>query len=97
MENRSFPQELFTEDLWLRYQGKGYVGSDKIKELLQRYNLKLRKGENITSITLAVGRGFKNTFGNASLAREQIAGELDKVCTIARWDFAVLKYGEHQK
>lgn len=97
MENRLFPQELFTEDLWLRYQGNGYVGNGKIKELLHRYNLKLRKGETIASVALAVGRGFKDTFGNASLAREQIAGELDKVCTIARWDFAALKYGKCQK
>ena len=30
---------------------------------------------------------------NSELAIEQIVEEVDKVCVIARWDFAVGKYG----
>lgn len=36
--------------------------------------------------------GFKGTFGDMCLARHQIADEIDKVCIIARWDFAVSRY-----
>lgn len=36
--------------------------------------------------------GFKGTFEDMCLARHQIADEIDKVCIIARWDFAVSRY-----
>lgn len=84
-------QELFAEAAWLETQ-RSYLTSNKIKELLQKYNLKLRKNRNIDDIHLAIGRGFRNTYGSSVLARKQIAEEIDKVCVIARWDFAVAKY-----
>lgn len=43
---------------------------------------------------MSVGRGFKDTFGDMKLTRHQIADEIDKVCIIARWDFAVGRYKE---
>lgn len=87
------PQELFTEALWIEwFLNYGVVANVKIAELLKRYNLKPKKGKSIDDVYLAFGRGFKNTFGNSALAREQIAEEIDKVCIIARWDFAVDKY-----
>lgn len=54
--------------------------------------MKLKKGKSLDDVRLAVGRGFKDTYGNMELAREKIAEEIDKVCIIARWDFAVAKY-----
>lgn len=41
---------------------------------------------------MCVGRGFKSTFGDMCLARHKTADEIDKVCIIARWDFAVSRY-----
>lgn len=87
------PQELLAEDLWLLWvETYGVLNLDKIDWLLRKNNLKLKKGKSIDDIRLAIGRGFKNTFGNMDLAREQIAEEIDKVCVIKRWDFAVSKY-----
>lgn len=65
---------------------------NKIEDLLYRCNLKLKKGKNLEDVRMCVGRGFKSTFGNMELARHKIADEIDKVCVIARWDFAVAKY-----
>ena len=87
------PQELLAEDLWLLWvENHGVLNLNKIDELLQKNNLKLKKEKSLGDIRLAVGRGFKDTFGNMELAREQIAEQIDKICIIARWDFAVSKY-----
>ncbi len=87
------PQELMAENLWLLWdKSHGAIPLNKIEELLYRCNLKLKKGKNLEDVKMSVGRGFKNTFGNIILARRQIATEIDKVCIIARWDFAVAKY-----
>lgn len=87
------PQELFAEAIWIEWFAHfGVLDKNKTEELLKRYNLKLKKGKSIDDVHLAIGRGFKDTFGNSSLAREKIAEEIDKVCIIARWDFAVSKY-----
>lgn len=94
MENKReplLPQELFAEAVWIECP-TGVYPNAKIEELLQRCNLKPKAGKTIDDVRLAIGRGFKNTFGHAQLAREQIAEEVDKVCIIARWDFAVAKY-----
>lgn len=95
MENefKRLPQELLAEDLWLLWDlSYGVMPLNKIDELLQKNNLKLKKGKTLDDVILIVGRGFKDTFGNMELAREQIAEEIDKVCIIARWDFAAAKY-----
>ena len=87
------PQELLAEDLWLLWvENHGVLSLNKIDELIQKNNLKLKKEKSLDDIRLAVGRGFKDTFGNMELAREQIAEEIDKICIITRWDFAVGKY-----
>lgn len=87
------PQELMAEQLWLLWdETHGVMPLNKIEDLLYRCNLKLKKGKTLQDIRLAVGRGFKNTFGDMKLARRQIADEVDKVCVIARYDFAVAKY-----
>lgn len=87
------PQELFSEAIWLEwFTNDGILKLDKIEELLQKYNLKLKNGKTIYDIKLAFGRGLKNTFGNMELARKQIAEEIDKICIIAKWDIAIAKY-----
>lgn len=92
------PQELFTEAIWIEwFINGGILKSDIIEELLQRYNLKLKKGNTISDIKLAFGRGLKNTFGDIALARKQIAQEIDKVCIIAKWDIAIAKYKGAEK
>lgn len=92
------PQELMAEQLWLLWdETHGVMPLNKIEELLYRCNLKLRKGKTLTDVRLSVGRGFNNTFGDMKLARHQIADEIDKVCIIARWDFAVGRYKEKIK
>lgn len=87
------PQELMAENLWLLWnETYGVMPLNKIEELLYRCNLKLKKGKTLKDVRMSVGRGFKNTFGDMNLARRQIANEIDNVCIIARWDFAVAKY-----
>lgn len=87
------PQELMAEQLWLLWDKTyGTMPLNKIEDLLYRCNLKLKKGKNLEDVRMCVGRGFKSTFGNMELARHKIADEIDKVCVIARWDFAVAKY-----
>lgn len=87
------PQELFAEVVWTEwFMNFGVLHKAKLEKLLQRYNLKLKKGRSIDDICLAVGRGLKSTYGDASLQREQIAEEIDHICVVARWDFAVAKY-----
>lgn len=63
------------------------INLNRIGELLQKYNLKLKKEKTLNDVYLAFGRGLKNTYGNSQKAIEQIAEEIDKVCIIARWDF----------
>ena len=95
---QSLPQELFAEALWLEwFTNGGILKIDRIEKLLQRYNLKLKSGKSIYDIRLAFGRGLKNTFSNAELARKQIAEEIDKVCIIAKWDIAIAKYKGAEK
>lgn len=92
------PQELFAEAIWLEwFANNGYLKTEIIKELLQKYNLKLKKGKTLNDIKLAFGRGLKNTFGNMELARKQIAEEIDKICIIVKWDIAIAKYNGGRK
>ena len=85
------PQESFAEMAWLENQ-YGCLTNNRIKEFLQKCNLKLRKGKTVDDMRLAIGRGFKNTFGKSLSARENIAKEVDKVCVISKWDIAVSKH-----
>lgn len=85
------PQELLAESLQIE-SNYGVISSAKIRELLWKYNLKLKKDKSTDDIYLAIGRGLKNAMHNTPKALEQTAEEIDKVCTIARWDFAVEKY-----
>lgn len=92
-EFKRLPQELLAEDLWVLWDlSYGVMPLNKIEDILYKNNMKLKKGKSLVDVRLAVGRGFKATYGNMELAREQIAEEIDKVCIIARWDFAVAKY-----
>ena len=91
--SKRLPQERLAEALWVLWDiSYGVIPLDQAKELMERYNLKLKKGKSLEELRLAVGRGFNNTYGNMILAREQIADEIDKVCVIARWDIAVANY-----
>ena len=92
MEMR-LPQELLAESLWIEdFCNK--LTLKRIEELLQRHNLKLKKGKTLNDAYLAFGRGLKNAMGESQKAIEQIAEEIDKVCIIARWDFAIEKYSK---
>lgn len=85
------PQELFAEALWLEwFLHYGIVREKKLPDLLRRHNLKLRKGKTLYDIKLAIGRAFKNTPCVSSKQIERIAEEIDKVCTIANWEDAVV-------
>ena len=86
------PQELLANALWLEWQTTGIISKKKIPKLLKQYNLKLRKGKVLNDVTLAFGRGLKDTYGKTKKQLEQIAEQIDKVCVIERWDFAVEKY-----
>lgn len=91
--SKRLPQELLAEDLWLLWDlSYGIMPLNKIEDILYKNNMKLKKGKSLDDVRLAVGRGFEDTYGNMELARKQIAQEIDKVCIIARWDFAVAKY-----
>lgn len=94
MESKQLlPQELLTEAIWLEwFTNSGVLKSEKIKELLQKYNLELKNGKTIDDIRLAFGKGLQSTFGDMELARKQIAEEIDKICIIANWNFAIAKY-----
>lgn len=86
------PQELLANALWLEWQTAGIISKKKIPKLLKQYNLKLRKGKVLDDVALAFGRGLKDTYGKTKKQLEQIAEQIDKVCVIERWDFAVEKY-----
>ena len=87
------PQELFAEALWLEWDNYyGIIHKEKLPVLIRRYNLKLKKEKTLDDIQLAFGRSLKDTFGNTVKQIEQIAEEIDKVCTIANWEDAVAKY-----
>lgn len=88
------PQELFAEALWLEWQYSRIApGIDKTRELLRRYNLKPKKHTTDNDLSLLIGRALKDvcTF-NSSIRISKIAEETDRICVIARWDFAVGKY-----
>lgn len=88
------PQELFAEALWMEWQYKRIpVNINKIHELLQRYNLKPKKDITDNDLSLIIGRALKGVCTQDSRIQiSKIAEEVDRICIIARWDFAVGKY-----
>ena len=90
-EFKQLPQDLLAEALWTENK-YGNLTLSKVEELLQKYNLRLKKDKSLDDVRLALGRGLKGAMNNTEMALEQIAEEVDKVCIIARWDFAVAKY-----
>lgn len=87
------PQELFAEALWLEWDTHyGVINKEKLPNLLRRYNLKLKKEKTLDDIQLSFDRGLKDAFGNTVKQIEQIAEEIDKICIIANWEYAVAKY-----
>lgn len=88
------PQELFAEALWMEWQYHCIpVKIDKIHELLQKYNLKPKKDITDDDLSLIIGRSLKGVCTHDSKVQiSKIAEEVDRVCVIARWDFAVAKY-----
>lgn len=82
------PQEKMAEALWNEtFFKSGIVTLSRIDELLQRCNLKLKKGKTLDDVKLAFSRGFKGAYGINDVILKQVAEEIDKVCIIARWDF----------
>lgn len=84
-------QELFAEELWLRWQYRPMPPSqDEVMELLHKHNLKLKKGFTKTDAGLIIGRALKGCCTHGSKVQaDLIADETDRICTIERWDFAV--------
>lgn len=81
------PQGKLAERIWLETMYIGYVSKTKAEEWILRCNLKYKKDKNYNDLIIAIGNGFKDTFGDNKKALEQLAEELDKVLTIRRWDF----------
>lgn len=81
------PQDKLAKQIWLETMRIGYVSKTKAEEWMLRCNLKYKKGKKFNDLELAIGRGFKNTYGNSEKQRDQLAEELDKVLTIRRWDW----------
>lgn len=90
--NMRLLQELFAEALWLEWDiHHGCIPKEKISEMLRRYNLKLKQNKTLDDVLLAFGRGLKDSYGITTKQVEQIAEEIDKICIIARWDFAIAR------
>ena len=88
------PQELFAEALWLEWQyHRISVNINKIHELLRKYNLKPKKCTTDNDLSLIIGRAREGVCThNSKVQINMIAKEADRICIIARWDFAVAKY-----
>lgn len=71
---QSLPQELFAEAIWLEwFANNGYLKTEIIKELLQKYNLKLKKGKTLNDIKLACGYSVYCHGWNNDQIKEEIA------------------------
>lgn len=88
------PQEIFAEALWLEWQYHSIQPSIcKIHTLLRRYNLKPKRNTTDNDLSLIIGRALKHCRTHTSKEQiDKIAEETDRICTIARWDFAVARY-----
>lgn len=87
------PQEMFAEALWIEwFINYGNVSKKKLPDLLRRYNLKLKNGKTLDDVQLIIGRALKNTPHVSSEQIERIAEETDKICIIANWENAVVRY-----
>ncbi len=88
------PQELFAEALWIEWQYRRIpMKIKKIYELLQRYNLKPKKNTTDNDLSFIIGRALKGVCThNSSIQISKIADEVNRICVIARMDFAVSRY-----
>ena len=93
-EKRPWPQELLAEALWCEWIWNwGVIHTNKLPDLMQNCNLKLKKGKTLDDIQLAFGRGL-NAFGSEA-KKEKIAEEIDKICTIRNWFSFVNMYANN--
>lgn len=90
------PQEMFANAAWAENL-YGVLSKKRLAELLHKCNLKCKKGKTLDDVYLAICRGYKDTYNHSEKERAKIAEEIDKVCVIERWDFAVAKYGYPEK
>lgn len=86
------PQEIFAEELWLKWSCGEVITSSKMLELLKKNNLKLKKGKTLADMQLLFGRAFKNCPNSSTNQISQIAEEVDKICIISNWIYANWKY-----
>lgn len=88
------PHELFAHALWIEWQYHFMPPKTcKIKELLQRYNLKPKKGTADNDLSLIIGRALKDIgTHDSSIEISRTAQEVDRICVIARWDLVVARY-----
>lgn len=80
-------QDKFAEKIWLENQHNGNLTQMKVEAMMVECNLKYRKGKTYNDLVVAIGNGYKNSFGKSKIVREQLAEEIDKVLIRKRWDF----------
>lgn len=91
------PQEIFAEELWLKWLCGEVITSSKILNLLKKNNLKLKKEKTLTDMQLLLGRAFKNCPTSSTNQINRIAEEVDKICIISDWGHAKCKYDKKIK
>lgn len=86
------PQEIFAEELWLKWWGGEVITSSKMLKLLKKNNLKLKKEKTLADIQLLLGRALKNCSNSSTNQISRIAEEVDRICIISDWVHANWKY-----
>lgn len=80
-------QDKLAEKIWLENQYGGVLTQKKVESMMEDCNLKYRKGKIYSDLVVAIGNGYKNSFGKSKVILEQLAEEIDKVLIRKRWDF----------
>lgn len=80
-------QDKLAEKIWLENEYNGNLTQIKVESMMADCNLKYRKGKTYNDLVIAIGNGYKNSFGKSKVVREQLAEEIDKILIRKRWDF----------
>ncbi len=96
IKDEAYPQELFARELWNQHLINPFISLKEFKELMKQYNLKPKKGVSISDIKVKVFGRIKYMHGckYSYLNVEYMAEEIDKLCTIDRWDLHLLRYSK---
>lgn len=80
-------QDKLAEKIWLENQHNGNLTQMKVEAMMVECNLRYRKGKTYNDLVVAIGNGYKNSFGKSKVVLEQLAEEIDKILIRKRWDF----------